>query len=208
MQVLLDGREIGADQPTLAAAVEAGRLQAEASGRVITEVIVNGEAVQGELLNDPARFQAEGAEIRLTSSDPVELVSSSLLQAADALASTRTAHARLAEQIQVGLETGTLEALSETLSTWQAAQDVLLQGWALLGRDPMALRPPEESGAPSVEAMVEALVGELKSIKRALQDGDMAAIADSIGYELEPMTERWASLLRAAASQARDADAP
>ena len=201
MRVLLDGETISSHGQSLAAAMEAGRVAAEASGRVIIEVLLNGEPVQGGDLERPSPEDAGNAEVRMTSSDPLELVRVSLLEAADTLESTRAAHSALAEEIQTGIGATTLEALAGTLSTWQAAQDVLLQGWALLGRDPMTLTPPADAGADTVSGMVERLVGELRAIKRGLEDRDMTAVADSVGYELEPMTAQWASLLRTAANE-------
>lgn len=209
MRVLLDGQQIESDGQTLAGAMEAGRANAEREGRVIIEVLLDGAPIQGDSLDRPSADDIGESEVRMVSSDPVQLVQRSLIEAADALEATREAHTALAEQIQSGVEAGTLEALSGTLSTWQAAQDVLLQGWTLLGRDPLSISPPDDMGVGSVAEMVDRLAEELRSIKRGLEDRDMTAVADAVGYELEPMTAQWASLLRHAADEtARSSDTP
>lgn len=202
MRVLLDGNEIPTTEPTLASAIDAGRAAAETAGRAIIEVVVNGEPVTGGGLDEPSTDAIEGAEVRLTSTDPVSLVKTTLLDAADALESTRPQHTEIAEGLQAGQAGGALEQLASTLQIWQAAQDVLTRGWMLLGRDAASLTPPTESGADSVEQMVERLAVELREIKRALGDQDLAAVADVVGYELEPMAEHWVSLLRDAAGRA------
>ncbi|MEO0629442.1 MAG: hypothetical protein AAFY46_01780 [Planctomycetota bacterium] len=79
---------------------------------------------------------------------------------------------------------------------------MLTRGWMLLGRDPGSLEVPSEAGAESVDQMVERLATELREIKRALGDQDLAAVADVVGYELEPMAEHWVALLRDAAGKA------
>ncbi len=202
MRVLLDGNEVQAREPTLAGAIDAGRAAAEAAGRAIIEVAVDGQPVVGDRLEQPSSDSIDGAEVRLTSTDPVSLVTTTLLDAAEALESTRAQHAAIAEGLQAG-ETGpALEQLSSTLQVWQAAQDVLTRGWMLLGRDPSELKVPANAGADSVEQMVERLAVELREIKRALGDQDLAAVADVVGYELEPMAEHWVTLLRDAAGRA------
>ncbi|MEL6795293.1 MAG: hypothetical protein AAFO89_00560 [Planctomycetota bacterium] len=202
MRVLLDGNEIQSHEPTLASALDAGRAAAEAAGRAIIEVAVNGEPVLGDALEAPPADSLEGAEVTLTSTDPVSLVKTTLLDAAEALESTRTDHATIAEGLQAGDAGESLTQLSSTLQVWQAAQDVLTRGWALLGRDPGALDVPADAGVDSVQHMVEGLAEQLREIKRALNDQDLAAVADVVGYELEPMAEHWVALLRDAAGKA------
>lgn len=206
MRVLLDGNEIPSREPTLAAAIDAGRAAAETAGRAIIEVSVDGQPVMGDALDRPPTEPIAGAEVRLTSTDPVSLVRSTLLDAADALESTRPQHGTIAEGLQAGEAGEALQQLSATLQVWQAAQDVLTRGFVLLGRDPGALPVPEGSGADSVNQMVELLASELREIKRALGDQDLAAVADVVGYELEPMAEHWVSLLRDAAGRAGESD--
>ncbi len=202
MRVLLDGNEIQSREPTLAGAIDAGRTAAEAEGRAIIEVSVDGEPVAGDQLEQPSTAAIDGAEVTLTSTDPVSLVRTTLLDAADALESTRPQHAVIAEGLQTGEAGEALAHLSSTLQIWQAAQDVLIRGWMLLGRDPSTLGVPPEAGVDSVEQMINRLAGELREIKRALGDQDLAAVADVVGYELEPLAEHWVALLRDAAGQA------
>lgn len=199
MRVLLDGNEIQAREPTLAAALDAGRLAAEAAGRAIIEVVVNGEPVPGDQLDQPSADSIDGSEVTLTSTDPVALVTTTLLDAAEALESTREQHATIAEGLQAGEAGEALTELAATLQVWQAAQDVLTRGMMLLGRDPAGLSVPSGAGAVSVQQMVEKLAEQLREIKRALGDQDLAAVADVVGYELEPMVEHWVALLRTAA---------
>jgi len=202
MRVLLDGNEIQSAEPTLAGAINAGRAAAEAEGRAIIEVAVDGAPVLGDGLEQPSADPIEGAEVTLTSTDPVSLVKTTLLDAAEALEQTRPQHASIAEGLQAGESGEALGQLSSTLQVWQAAQDVLTRGWMLLGRDPGSLEVPPEAGAESVDQMVERLATELREIKRALGDQDLAAVADVVGYELEPMAEHWVALLRDAAGKA------
>ncbi|MEO1583533.1 MAG: hypothetical protein AAFR96_03045 [Planctomycetota bacterium] len=201
MRVLLDGKEIEASEPTVASAIEAGRAAAEGAGRAIIEVVVNGEPLQGAGLDEPSPEPIEGGEVRLTSADPSLLVRATLLDAADALDATRAQHSAIAEGLQSGETAGALQELSSTLQVWQAAQDVLTRGWLLLGRDTATLDAPQASGADSIDAMVEQLAGDLQEIKRALGDQDLAAVADVVGYDLEPRAEHWVTLLRDAAAR-------
>ncbi|MEL6498562.1 MAG: hypothetical protein AAF937_07460 [Planctomycetota bacterium] len=202
MRVLLDGSEIQSAEPTLAGAIDAGRTAAEAAGRAIIEVAIDGRPVVGDQLESPSAEPLDAREVALTSTDPVSLVRTTLLDAAEALESSRPEHAVIAEALQAGDSSDALTRLSATLQVWQAAQDVLTRGWMLLGRDPGSLDVPEGAEAESVQHMVGALAEQLREIKRALGDQDLAAVADVVGYELAPMSEHWVALLRRASELA------
>ncbi|MEM9167410.1 MAG: hypothetical protein AAGB48_10370 [Planctomycetota bacterium] len=206
MPVLLDGQPLDVASPGLAGVLDAGRARAEASGRVIVEVVIDGEPAGADLLDNPTDEAVDGADIRLASADPVTLVASALSDAADALEAAGPGHAEIAANFQAGEQQAALAALGETLHLWQVAQDVFAQGWTLLGRDPLRLPMPADSGYDDAEAMIHGLVTQLHEIRRALGDSDFTAVADVVGYELEPMAARWARVLRSAAEAARSQD--
>ena len=203
MNVLLDDTPIEVEDQTLAAAMSAGVELAQREGRAVVEVFVDGRAVRGEDLTHASTRPIPGSRVELITADPAQLVRQSLEDAASALEACRGAHSNIAESLQTGADPASaLGRLSETLSVWQGVQDVLARGYALLGRDPGGLSLPEEvGGGQSVSRLVETLGEQLREVRRSLEDHDFAALADVIGYELEPLAGTWAGVLRHAARE-------
>lgn len=202
MNVLLDDTPIEVEAETLAAAMSAGVEIAQREGRAVVEVLVDGTPVRGEDLVEASTEPIPDAKVELFSADPAQLVKQSLFDAAQALESARGSHTDIANQLQSGANTAeALNLLSGTLSVWQGVQDVLARGYALIGRDPASLNLPDSvAGGKDVTALLDDLGKQLREVRRSLEDHDLAALADTIGYELEPLAGVWASVLSHAAS--------
>lgn len=201
MNVLLDDNPIEVEDQSLAAAMSAGVEIAQQAGRAVVEVLIDGKAVRGEELIDASTEPIPGAKVELFTANPVELVGQSLRDAAGALESARSSHADIASRLQAGSDTAeALNQLSGTLSVWQGVQDVLARGYALLGRDPSTLDLPDEvAGGKTLNTLIQELGEQLREVRRSLEDHDLAALADTIGYELEPLAGVWAGVLSHAA---------
>lgn len=201
MNVLLDDSPIDVEAPTLAAAMAAGVELAQGRGRAVIEVLVDGQAVRGDDLVDASTRPIPGARVELFTADPVELVSQSLRDASAALEASRAAHSEIAGRLQAGTDTAeALSDLSGTLSVWQGVQDVLARGYALLGMDPSGLDLSALGAGKDVGTLLTELGERLREVRRSLEDHDLAALADTIGYELEPLAGVWASVLGHAAA--------
>ncbi len=202
MNVLLDDTPIEVEDQTLAAAMSAGVEIAQREGRAVVEVLIDGKAIRGDELIDASTEPIPNARIELFTANPVELVRQSLLDASSALESSRSSHSDIASQLQSGADTAeALSLLSGTLSVWQGVQDVLARGYALLGRDPASINLPESvAQGKDVTVLLGELGEQLREVRRSLEDHDLAALADTIGYELEPLAGVWASVLNHAAS--------
>lgn len=201
MNVLLDDTPIDVEAPTLAAAMSAGVELAQREGRAVIEVLIDGQAVRGDDLVDASTEPIPGSRVELFSADPLQLVSQSLRDASVALESSRQAHTEIAGRLQAGTDTAqALGDLSGTLSVWQGVQDVLARGYALLGRDPASLDLSGLGDGKDVTTLLGELGQQLRDVRRSLEDHDLAALADTIGYELEPLAGVWASVLDHAAA--------
>ena len=197
MNVLLDTKPIEVVDETLAGAMTAAVGIAEEQGRTIVEVLLDGKPVLGDELENASTSPIPDANIQFVSADPVELVQQSLFDAAEALASTRQSHAEIAEQLQGGEDAPkALGQLGETLAVWQGVQDVLARGYGLLNLDPGSLRLPDTiAGGKDLPTLFNELGEQLREVRRSLEDHDLAALADAVGYELEPMAEQWSKVL-------------
>ncbi|MFI4892380.1 MAG: hypothetical protein ACIAQ0_02935 [Phycisphaerales bacterium JB058] len=201
MNVLLDDNPIEVEDQTLAAAMSAGVEIAQQSGRAVVEVLVDGKAVRGDDLVDVSTEPIPDARVELFTADPIQLVQQSLRDAAAALENARSSHSDIAGRLQSGADTAeALNQLSGTLSVWQGVQDVLARGYALVGQDPSTLDLPESiAGGKTLNELLTQLGEQLREVRRSLEDHDLAALADTVGYELEPLAGVWAGVLNHAA---------
>lgn len=197
MNVLLDMKPIEVVDESLAGALSAAVELAEQQGRTIIEVVLDGQPLVGEQLENVSTSPIPDSNIAFVSADPVQLVQQSLFDAAEALASTRHSHTEIAEQLQGGEDAPkALTQLGETLAVWQGVQDVLARGYGLLNRDPNSLVIPEDIAAgKTLPTLVAELSEQLREVRRSLEDHDLASLADAVGYELEPMAEQWSRVL-------------
>ncbi len=201
MNVLLDENPIDVQDETLAGAMSAAVEIAQEQGRTIVEVYLDGEPLRGDALENASTQPIPDASVRFTSAEPVALVQQSLFDAAQALAATQRTHTDIADKLQSGDNVPeALSKLGETLTVWQGVQDVLARGFALLGLDPIALKFPDEiAQGDDMNTLLVKLGEQLREVRRSIEDQDLSALADAIGYELEPMASQWASVLAFAA---------
>lgn len=197
MNVLLDQNPIEVVDESLAGAMSAAVEVAEKQGRTIVEVVVDGQPVLGNQLENASTDPIPDSNIEFVSADPVQLVQQSLFDAAEALSATRQAHTDIADQLQGGEDAPkALNQLGETLAVWQGVQDVLARGYGLLNLDPGTLTIPEDiAQGKSLNTLFAELSEQLREVRRSLEDHDLASLADAVGYELEPMAQQWSRVL-------------
>ncbi|OAB60552.1 hypothetical protein AY599_25175 [Leptolyngbya valderiana BDU 20041] len=191
MKAILDGQDLAIDRPTLAAALEAGAAAARDQGRIVIEVMVDGQPVEGEQLGEPSDEPLEAQVLEMTSTDPASLVRVTLFDAADAMESAKDEHAACAEMIHRGEMSEAMGALAQLLSTWQAVRQAVVQGGAAVGR-PLSGYAAE--GA--LEERTEALARQLDDLKRAVGNDDLVTVADLLEEDLRAEAGLWADTLR------------
>lgn len=195
MPVLLDDVPLKLDATDLPLALAAAREVAEARGRVIIEVLADGQLVPDEQLLGTIGH-ATPQELRFITADPIDLVQASLRDAAAALDGVDDHHRLAAEQLQTGRLEQAMPSLSAAFEIWDTARKVITDACALLGLEPKTLVIEVESGAVSVAAAVQQLLGRLTEVKRCLTDRDWCGLSDSLAYDLPQDAKAWRMLLR------------
>ncbi|MCC6320475.1 MAG: hypothetical protein IT438_03445 [Phycisphaerales bacterium] len=190
MRVYLDNEPVSIATPTLAAALAAVRESAEKNGRVVVEVLRDGQPVPQHLLEQPTDAEEPESEVRCATADPRSLVAESMRHAAGELAASRPVHTRAAEAIQTGRLEAAMPLLSETMTIWSQVYRVVVDGAALTG-----IGLGSEVGGRPLSQSVQDLAGRLAELKRALTAQDWSGLADSIGYDLPEQASHWELLL-------------
>ncbi len=200
MHVELDGHRLDQQHTSVAAALAAGVDAAEAKGRIIIEAKADGVRLTDEVLSAPPDAPSQIDVLSLTSAEPRTLASVTLYDAADAAQSIRELQAVASARLQShGFDEEVLKAVQESLETWQALRDVVVQVAQVLQIDLATLElEGTEAGEPARRSA--ALVGKLGDLKQSLAAEDWSAVADSLGYDLEAEAGDWAAMLRSMAT--------
>ena len=191
MKATLDGQDLSPSQPSLAAAIEAGATRAREQGRIVIEVFVDGQPVDGQGIDSASDEPLDGQHIEMTSTDPASLVRVTLFDAADAMDGSKDEHAACAEMIHRGDVSQAMASLAQLLGTWQAVREAIIQGGAAMGQ-PLGRYDATES----LESRTEALSKQLDALKRAVADDDLPAVADLLEEDLRTEAGLWADTLR------------
>lgn len=197
MRVYLDEKAVGGEHGELARALRAGVEEARRAGRVVVEVYLDGERVDGAVLLDAGvAGDVRVGEVRLVSVEPRGLVRATLQDAAAALESAAACQRSCAGLIQAGKVEEALGPLSSALQTWQAVREAVEKGTALaqLPLDEMTF-PGGASGADRMVDLIGSLASRLEEVKRSLGAQDWSGLADVMEYDMAEQAARWREVL-------------
>lgn len=196
MQVLLDGRVIPVDRPTLAAAIDAAARHAQANGRVVITAAVDGRQLSDDELSSPADTLTNALEVKLTSAAPSDLVAEMLTSAADAVRNIRASQQAAATLVQAGKLNEAGEHLQSVFTVWQAVTGGLEQAAQLLSLDLSTLRVPDGYGDTiAVSPQIEILVEKLRDLQDGLKTQDWSRVSDTLAYDLDESAKSWDQVL-------------
>lgn len=199
MEVLLDGKRLDVQRPTLAAALKVAVETANRDGRIIVEVKCDGARLSDDVLASPSDEVLGTRTLAFTSEDPRLLVARSMQDAEDLLGTTREKQQSIAERVQAGDLGPALADLSECFKAWQVLHDVVSQGCAVLGWD---IEKVALADGTTLSAAVADLRVHLRNLRDALEAEDWSAVSDVVGYDLDAQATRWQATLRVLADQA------
>jgi hypothetical protein len=191
MRVFLDDHALSSPGDSIAAAIAAARTEAGRKGRVVVDVLVDGERLDEDALDAPSTRPAGDIELKCLSADPRRLVAESFTGVAAALNDARAAQREAADALQTGKLDAAFEQLQAALEVWDAVHRVTEQGPALLGVTLTSLDPT----AGKVERDLTELTATLQQVKDAVGAQDWSTLADLLSHELDGASQRWSDLL-------------
>src|SRR5689334_9539572 len=101
MRIVVDNEPLTAAPSSISAALAVARMNAEQRGRVVVEVLLDGEPLTDAQLSDPPTAP-RGGELRFTTAEPAELVGSTLVGVAETLADVKGEQQAAAELLTLG----------------------------------------------------------------------------------------------------------
>lgn len=200
MRAFLDDTSIsipGGPGGSVAGAIAAARAAANANGRVIVDVLVDGERLDEEALESPSTLPAGDIELKCVSANPRQLVAESFADVARAVNDARPVQREAAEALQTGKLDAAFENIAAVLEVWDAVHRVTEQGPALLGVPLSSFGAASDTagGSRSVESELAALSATLNQVKDAVGTQDWSTLADLFTHELDESAQRWSRLL-------------
>lgn len=203
MHVLLDGEEIRIEKPTIAAALEAAKREAEKRKRVVIEASMDGSPIADAWLECPPPEPRPGAEVRFVSADPLSLVRVTFLEIAEELKGAIGHQEAAAAAVQKGELEEAMPRVSAALGVWQNVREGVINGATLLGMDLGTMHAPAAGGEPrrTVGQDIEGLAKALTELKRAIGASDWPGVADVLAYDLGDQAKRWQVVMNSLADE-------
>jgi hypothetical protein len=192
MPIYLDGQAVDLPGDNLGAVLDAAQQRLEPAGRVLVEVLLNGEPLLGEQLDTNRDVVIGDAKVHLESADPRELAEATLEQVRLGLMDARELQLEAADLFQQDKSNEAMQHVGRAIEAWQQAQQAVLQSTLLLGID---LDKQTFDGRP-MNDLTDALLNQLKGLRDLISAGDTVGLADSLAYEWPAMTDRWDRLIR------------
>lgn len=198
MRVYIDNTEIQAST-SIADALDAAREHADNGGRLIIDILADGQAIDDELLENPPSDDAGISELHLTTTDPVAFLTETFASARESLTLVREDQTTAADHLRTGELEPAVEALNGVLTGWQAVGDVVAQSAELADID---LNSFEFDGHQAKD-VIEKLGDTLLEIRANLTHQDWSSLGDCLEYDLDDLAKQWDALLAALAQRVK-----
>lgn len=192
MRIILDDHELDAVHSGAADALEAVRGICEAQGRIITDVFLDDRHLDGADFEHLAAENRGGQVLRCVSTDPCNLVCETLECVSEALDEIGAVHESIAAQFQGGNMAEGLSELKDALALWNSVRQGVDQGCMLVNIDLEQMR----TETAEIDEALNSLAGRLGDIRNAVSNQDWSSVADTVGYEMEPVVGHWQTLVR------------
>jgi hypothetical protein len=192
MDCFVDDEAVPLAGGTLDQLFEAAQSHLSDSGRVIVDVVVDGESLSGEQLDQPQQIATADREVRLYTADPRALAVDTLKQVRGRLSEAEQAQQQAAEQLQQDQPSEALQQVSQAIEVWLQTQQAVQHSAALLGLDLDSLTVDQQPAS----TVIQSLADQLHQLKDALNNGDTVSLADALAYEWPETVQQWDTLVQ------------
>lgn len=203
MRVTMDGQTISEDAAGVAQALELARHKADEVGRLVIEVLADGQPA-ADLLDRLPQDPAGVAELRVTTADKSLFLRETLFDARDALDRTRADQQAAAGLVDSGEVAQALGSLRSIVEGWQLVRSVVDQAATLLDTPLHQLRSNETPG----DEVIRALASDLVSLRDAVSREDWSSLSDTLACDLDARAEQWLGLIAALTDRAAGVSTP
>ena len=191
MRVLLDNDPCPISPASIGEALLAASDIAEGQGRLVIEVLVDGQPLTDNDLQEEDRLSKSAEEVQLKTTTVTHLLSETFANAAAAIHDAHTVHEQAADLIGSGKSIEGMQALSAALSMWGEIHEAVVKGLALAGEDPDSVAVGEVQLTKASSSLQQILA----DLKNGISIQDNSSICDCLLYEFPPVSAQWITLL-------------
>ena len=193
MRVLMDEQPCAVETSSVGAAIDGAAALAEQDGRVIVEIVVDGQSWDEAALGSDTRYDKQASEVQMATRNLHELVRETLTDASEELGKADAAQRAAAEHIQADRTDEAMAPLTDALDIWMAVHRAVRIAADAVNIDLDGLRVGDQPAG----AIITAFHGQLDDIRSSLIDDDPVRLSDALAYELPECIAQWRELLDA-----------
>jgi hypothetical protein len=187
MPVLIDDLPVDIDTGPLGDVLLAAQQRIEPQGRIIVEVLLDGEPLIGDALVERQDEHLGDSILSLLTADPRELVIDTLGEIHRQLQAAGEYQTEAAGCLQRDDEQAALERIGEAMTIWQQTERAVRESAQIMevSLDDLKI------GGQTFSQLTAGLIAQLESLRDLLQARDTVAVADTLQYEWPETTMRW-----------------
>jgi hypothetical protein len=177
--------------PTLGHLLDWLHANPQATGRVVVRIVIDGNALEGDALNQSENLPLTGRSVAIETAQQSELSHTMLGKLAALVDFLGQRQHAIADLLSQGDSPKALAQLSDLLSAWHQVQQAFTSLTRLLRVD---LTRQIVGDRPAMQ-LVDEFRGHLEEIQLALQNQDMVLLGDVLQYEMDAAIKNWNDLL-------------
>ncbi len=172
-------------------ALEQARLHAESQGRLIVDILVDGQPATDAFFDEDASDLPPISELRFTTANTAALVNDTIDTAIESIDLLKADQQAGALQIREGDMDNAMQSLRAIMEGWQAMRDIVDQITQVTDLDINTLSVNQQ---PATE-IVNKLSKSLEDVRETLKNEDWSLLGDTIEYDLNELADQWSTLL-------------
>lgn len=191
MRVWLDDVERHLEGETVGEVLSAAAQTVEPDGRVITDVVVDGEPWEGDRLTSPDHLGRDADEVHLVTADLLGLLGQTIEQTRDVLNELESMQEDAAAAIQRDETARAMALLGDITNLWMSVQQATSHVAEGVSEPLAEMRTAEGPARETIERFGE----HLRTLVSAIESGDASALADVLLFDLTDTAGQWRGLL-------------
>jgi hypothetical protein len=200
MNIWIDDTQIE-QTDDLDTALESARVHAESQGRLIVDILVNGQPATDAFFEENMESLPPITDLHFTTADTATLVSDTIETAIESIELLKADQQAGAVQLREGDMENSMQTLRAIMEGWQAMRDIVDQITQITDLDINTLTIDQQ---PATE-IINKLSKSLEDVRETLKNEDWSLLGDVIEYDLNELADQWSTLLSTMKSEAAPA---
>jgi hypothetical protein len=192
MSVTIDDHPLAADTLGLTTVGQVLSHVAKAN-RLVVNMLIDGEEPDLGRMATVRAVPLMGRTVYVETADPREMALAVLDEVESHLAEGDTYRCEAVEALSANQQSRAMQKLNACFGIWQHAHESVVKTAQLLRID----LSQTYAGGRAISETLTQFTEQLRAIKSALENRDFVSLSDTLAYEMNETTERWAAAIAA-----------